>query len=86
MAARLDGPDGPEIALGKVRVSANGSLAVIDVRPVDRGMARQLRQLRIKHRRQDVKRVVRRMVGPIAQRLPAGPRKALRARFRSWGL
>jgi len=86
LAARLDGPDGPEIALGKVRVSANGSLAVIDVRPIDRGTARQVRQIRTKHRRQDVKRVFRRVVRPIAQRLPAGPRKALRARFRSWGL
>ena len=86
LAARLDGPDGPEITLGRVRVRANGQLAVTDVRPIDRGTARRVRQVRTKHRRQDVKRVVRRVVGPIAQRLPAGPRKALRTRFRSWGL
>ena len=66
LAARLDGPAGPEIALGKVRVSANGSLAVTHVRPIDRGTARQVRQVRAKHRRQDVKRAVRRVAGPIA--------------------
>lgn len=86
LAARLDGPDGPEVALGKVRVRAHGSLTTIDVRPLDRATARQVRQIRRKHRRQDMKRAVRRVVAPIARRLPAGPRKALRARFRSWGL
>ncbi len=83
LAARLDGPDDPEVALGKVRVRANGQLVLIDVRPIDRDTARRART---KHRRQDVKRVVLRVVRPIAQRLPPGPRKALRARFRSWGL
>jgi hypothetical protein len=67
-------------------VRANKQLAVTDVRPIDRGMARQVRQVRTKHRQQNVKRMVRRVAGPIAQRLPAGPRKALRARFQSWGL
>ncbi|HEY9481847.1 MAG TPA: glycosyltransferase family 2 protein [Micromonosporaceae bacterium] len=86
LAARLDGPDGAEVNLGKVRVRANGRLTVTDVRPIDRGTARQVRAVRTTHRRQDMKRVIRRMVRPIAQRLPAGPRKALRARFRSWGL
>jgi len=79
----LDGASTPEVMIGKVKVPANGRLSVSEMPVVDPAVARKARTT---HRRAETQRIARRFGGPLLRRLSPGPRHAIRARARSWGL
>ena len=92
LVAQLDGANGPEVLVGRVRVTSSGRLRLEDVPSVDRPAARRARAA---HRRADLRRVGRRLelrrvamkVGvPVVEHLPARARRIVQDRARSLGL
>ncbi|MFJ2442775.1 glycosyltransferase family 2 protein [Streptomyces sp. NPDC087658] len=83
LSVRLDGPSGPELALGEVPVGGGGQLRLdqSDLAPADPLL---VRMVKVQRRRATARRMLRSVGGPIVRRLPASARKKVRrlaARF-----
>lgn len=76
LSARLDGPDGPELPIGRVHVDASGRVRLCDeLGTVDSAVARTALAQR---RRADRRALVHRFAHPLTRRLSAAARARLR--------
>jgi poly(ribitol-phosphate) beta-N-acetylglucosaminyltransferase len=76
LGVRLDGPEGPELALGDATVAVDGSLRVDDTVPL---IAPQIiRTMHKRRRRASMRSGLRTLGGPLVRRLPPAGRRRVR--------